>query len=231
MPLDFNSFLPHELISIGGVALLLWVIGGVIFNLYRWRDVVGSYSNGTSKASRSSSFIGALSKTISQDVLIQRDILNCNLQRWFSHFSTFWGFILLGVSTTLNYLMNPKALPLAIAHPVRIIGNIGGLLFIAGLTVMIYRRLASESVRRNSTFGDNFFIALLYVVGASGFLTEIFSDLGLFSITSAVYWVHMLSIVALIATAPFTKFIHALGRPLLHLLDNYDETRTDRHEP
>ncbi len=130
MALDFNTILPHELITAGGVILLLWVIGSMTFNLYRWRDVIRNSGSKSTRGSDSGSFANAFISMIKQDVLIQKNLLSCDVRRWFSHFSTFWGFILLSVSTTLNYVVNPTALPLLITHPVRVIGNIGGILFI-----------------------------------------------------------------------------------------------------
>ncbi len=33
-----------------------------------------------------------------------------------------------------------------------------------------------------------------------------------------IYWSHIVLVAALLATAPFTKFVHALGRPMLMFL-------------
>lgn len=220
MSLDFNSFLPHELISIGGTILFLWVAGGVVFNLIRWRDVLGSYTIVRSRSPTIRSALRALGRTVARDILFQRDIFECNFTRWFSHISVFWGFILLAVSTTLDAMLNPGALPLAPSHPVRIIGNMGGILFVAGLMIMVYRR-AFSGVRRSSTFADIFFLSMLSAVGLTGFLTEIFSDRGSFPVTFVVYWLHISLVTALFALAPFTKFVHAIGRPILSFLEHY----------
>ncbi len=220
MSVDFNSLLPHELILIGGTVIFLWVAVAVVFDLIRWRDVIGSYGAG-SETSTAKAILGSLGRTITEDVLVQRKIRDCNLARWFSHLAVFWGFIMLAASTTLDAMLNSQALPLPITSPVRLVGNLGGVLFMSGLAIMVYRRAFSQGVRRSSTLADVFFLAVLCTAGITGFLTEILSDGGSFSALAAVYWTHLMTVAALFVLAPFTKFVHALGRPLLAFLERY----------
>ena len=222
--IDFNTLLNYVTIHDVGLMLLIWVIGGVIFNLIRWRSIIKvgvTHSNGER---RLVSPLKALGRTLGHDVLLQLDLRLCSSRKWISHVTVFWGFIILGLATTVNYLVNPTALPLSLSHPVRILGNIGGFLFIFGLTMMIYERASVPSSRRNTSRGDTFFIVLLYVVGLSGFMTEAASAINSTSMTFVTYWIHLILTAGLIIVAPFSKFVHLLGRALLKFLENMEKS-------
>lgn len=213
-----SAFLSREFVSIMGMVLFFWVIGGLIFNLYRWRWIIGSYK---SKRPSLRLALKALMGIIKRDMLIQKEMFACSPMRGLSHFAVFWGFNLLVASAILNYF--PTYLQL-IRHPGnKIIGNVGGFLFIAGLTPMIYRRVFRKIGRRSSTFGDILFLLLLYMVGLSGFAMDVLSDLGSSELISMAYVAHILSIMVTFILAPFTKFIHAFGRLLLSFSENYQE--------
>lgn len=138
----------------------------------------------------------------------------------------FWGFIGLSISTTLAAILNPTGGPLPFFHIVRVTGNVGGTLFITGLTIFLYRRLLDKEVRRTTDFTDMFFLGLMYFAGASGFAVEILSDLNLYSETVLAYFLHLLGAAVLLALAPFTKFVHAVGRTLILLTERIEEEAT-----
>jgi len=73
-------------------------------------------------------------------------------------------------------------------------------------------------VRKNTTRGDSIFLLMLFLTGVSGFATEIFSDLNIFFPDAFSYWFHILLVAGLLASAPFSKFVHSIGRPILLLL-------------
>lgn len=222
--IDFNTFLHYTAIHDAGLVLLIWVICGVLFNLIRWRSII---KVGVMQANRRSGLVfplRALGRTLGQDVLLQLNLRGCNTRKWISHLTVFWGFTILGLSTTLNYLVNPTALPLPLSHPVRILGNTGGLLFMVGLTMMIYERAAGPGSRRNTSIGDAFFIALLYAAGLSGFMAEAASEISSTSMTFVTYWVHLVTIAVLFIVAPFSKFVHSLGRALLLFFENIEKS-------
>ncbi len=218
--IDFNTLLSYTIIHDVGVILLIWNIGGILFSLIRWRSIIKAgvmQSNGQ----RGVVFpLKALGRTLWHDVLLQLDLLGCSSLKWISHQTVFWGFIILGFATMLNYLVNPTALPLPLSHPVRILGNTGGLLFLAGLIIMISERIVGLGSRRNTSLGDAFFIILLSAVGLSGFMTEIASEQNSTSMTFVTYWTHLVLIAVLFIAAPFSKFVHSIGRALLQFFEN-----------
>ena len=135
-----------------------------------------------------------------------------------------WGFALLAVSTTLNYAYNPKGFPLPIWDNVRITGNLGGVLLAAGLIMTAYRR--SGKFVKQDYASDYLFLALLATAVVTGFVSELGSELNAATLTYAAYVTHLLSCAMLLGTAPFTKFIHAVGIPILRLSENCLETLT-----
>lgn len=218
--IDFNTILPHELIQLGGIIILVWMVIGLSFNLIRWKPVIGSYLAGTNKSQNISLFMKKFTLVIIRDILLQNNLWKCNLFKWFSHFMVFWGFIGLGISTTLNYLMNPLAQPLSFSHPVRVIGNFFGIFFMIGLTLILYDKIISRDPRKQMHLGFFLFIGILFTAGLSGFLTEIFSELNIILFTSIVYWIHIISVGIMLILFPFSKFIHSIGRSIILILES-----------
>ena len=156
------------------------------------------------------------------DVFYQRPIADCSRSRWFAHMAMFWGFVGLAITTVMDEILNPAAAPLPITSPVRILGNITGIFFVGGVAFSLGRRLVVSDVRKNSTVGDAVFLLLLLLTGVTGFMTEAFSNLNLVTADNFSYWSHLVLITALLVTAPFTKFVHAIGRPILLLVKRSD---------
>jgi nitrate reductase gamma subunit len=217
--IDFNSFLPKSYVDFGAGIVLAIVVIGVIYGLVRWRTPV---SLKTSKVAGRSLSVSAKAKVLANnliiDVFYQKSIADCSHARWFAHLAMFWGFLGLAATTTLDEIMNPSAGPLSITSPIRILGNVSGVLFVAGVSVSLGRRMILPSVRENSTIGDGIFLGLLFLTGVSGFVTEFFSEFNFAFPDNISYWFHIILVAALLASAPFSKFVHAIGRPLLLLL-------------
>jgi nitrate reductase gamma subunit len=96
-------------------------------------------------------------------------------------------------------------------------------LFIAGLAIVVYQVIA-DSDKREVTLGpDYLFIGLLLLAGLTGFLSEYASEINAVAWIYGVYVVHLLSSAALLLLAPFTRFIHAFGRPIIRLSERYLE--------
>lgn len=216
--IDFNGFLDKYYIDMGGALIAAFVAVAVIFGLLRWRpSLKGLFSQdlpGGSAPPKAKAVVHGLV----YDVILQKPISDCSPSRWAMHFSIFWGFVGLAVATMLDAILNPLAAPLPLVSPVRIIGNVSGVFFMAGITLSIGRRVLVEQVRRNSSRGDVMFLAILFATGITGFATEYFSDLGLVLSDSVSFWTHIVFVATLLVTAPFTKFVHSIGRPLLLLL-------------
>jgi len=139
--------------------------------------------------------------------------------KWFVHAATMWGFLGLLLATVLNFLLDILGVKatgtfVPIWYPTRLIGTLSGLLFIYGVSVLLYKRI--RSVDKSHSFSrpsDWIFLILLLLSGLSGFLIEIAIYLPGAPLWG--YWVflfHMSVSIVLILLLPFTKFAHALYR-------------------
>jgi hypothetical protein len=221
MTLIFPNYVPVDIIHMAGLAIGTIVLVVVLFELVRWRGVLVPIA----KASR----LGVVKwwaifvNTLADDVIYQQISTKCPDRKWFSHSLVFWGFLMLSASTTLDYITNAAGDALPLVDPVRILGNLGGVLLIAGLAIVLYQIIADDDKREVTFAPDYLFIGLLLLAGLTGFLSEYASEINAVAWIYGVYVVHLLSSAALVLLAPFTRFIHAFGRPIIRLSERYLE--------
>jgi len=134
-------------------------------------------------------------------------------QQWVAHILIMWGFVGLFATTSLDAVVNRAAAPLPLLHPVRLLGNVTGIMFMAGLTLAIARRALLARVRATSKVGDWAFLVSLWATGATGFLVQWFADTTALQAAAWSYIVHLGFIGLILASAPWTKFVHAVWRP------------------
>jgi len=142
-------------------------------------------------------------------------------RRWFIHALTLWGFLGLLGATGLDYgfaLLGWKATgaPVPIWYPIRLMGTVAGALLVYGVTMLAVDRFrAANRSAKTSTTADWMLLALLWVVGVTGFVLEL--ALYLPSAPAWGYWVFLLHVAValeLILLAPFMKLAHAVYRPV-----------------
>ena len=168
LSINFNSFLSKNYVDLGGIVILLIVIIGVSFSLLRWRvALVNSLPRLKSGALSASKKTKLFAQNLGIDVFYQKSIADCSRVRWMAHLAMFWGFLGLAATTTLDEILNPSANVLPLVSPVRILGNVSGILFLAGVTYSLGRRLLVSSVRENTTRGDSLFLLMLFLVGVT----------------------------------------------------------------
>lgn len=221
MALSFPNYVPVDMIHTIGLAIGAIVLLVVFFELVRWRGVLAPIG----KASRlgAAKWCSIFVETIANDVIYQQISTKCPDRKWASHSLVFWGFLLLSASTTVNYVTNASGGPLSLINPVRILGNLGGIMLIAGLAIVVYR-ISTDSDKREVTLGpDYLFIGFLLLAGLTGFLSEYASEIDAVTWIYGVYVVHLLSSAVLLLLAPFTRFVHAIGRPIIRLSERYLE--------
>lgn len=207
--------LPVEnlVIDIGGLLILVLVIVGVLYranqnalhHFFHWKIFSKPKSN-----SKAKSFFSVLFR----EVFAFSVLGTCNKIKRLSHLAIFWGFVSLAISTTLAYLTNPSDLVLPLYYPVKIFGNGGGILVVIGFIGMFYVRSRESAPIWRLTRSD-LFLLILFLAVVTGFITQqtIYSSLGSYWVSSS-FWVHMVFVVLLLTTAPFTKFFHAISKPV-----------------
>jgi hypothetical protein len=231
-----NLPIANLLIDAGGLIILVLVILGVIYKIdkgmfhhfLKWRvfDDASTSGKGTSSSAVTTSFFTILVR----EVFAFRVLETCSKVKRFAHLAIFWGFVCLGVSTTLAYLTNPTNAILPLYNPVKVFGNAGGILVIAGFIPMFVVRYRERTPIWKITRTD-FFLVTLFLAALTGFIIQqaIYSSLGSLWVSSS-FWIHMVFVVVLLVTAPYTKFFHAVSKPISLLYDEIDQ-RTGRTEP
>ena len=149
----------------------------------------------------------------------------CNRAKQAAHLLIFWGFVFTGISTILAWATNPQNLVLDITNPVKLFGNAVGILILFGFAAMFYVRYNEKIGMWHITRGDYFILALFFSV-VTGFITQqaVYSY-PTADVIAATFWIHMALVILLIATAPFTKFGHALFKPVWLLYDKASDNR------
>ncbi|MFP5231950.1 MAG: 4Fe-4S dicluster domain-containing protein [Acidobacteriota bacterium] len=139
-----------------------------------------------------------------------------HLRSWFIHGTIMWGFLAMLLATTLDYLFKPIGSPVPPWYPMRIMGLLGGLVCLYGLSIAIGRRIsATETPYDKSSFGDWFFLLLLTFTVITGLVTLVVvymphpTAFGYFTFMS-----HIVLAMDLIVLLPLTKFAHVVYRTL-----------------
>jgi hypothetical protein len=165
-------------------------------------------------------------KRYREDCQSRVNVRNWYLGKWFVHAAVMWGFLGLLVATALDYLLDVLGVKAAgtfvpLWYPTRLVGTLSGLLFMYGISVLLYRRLrGTDKAHGLSRGSDWIFLALLGASGASGFIVEI--ALYLPGAPAWGYWVFVLHVavsITLLLLLSFTKFAHAVYRTVALYLD------------
>ncbi len=225
-----GNFIPHMHVEIagflvGGWALLVAAIGAYRFwsginsdvsKVYRYR--LGE--NAELEVEKSSPrFIECLFWSVI-DIIRHSKFAECGTSRYryFAHFMIFWGFIILGIATLGDivyiYGFGVEELALPPSDPVKIVGNIGALLLIAGSLTAIVSRFTNEKVGYGTYF-DWLFLGTIFAVGLTGVGIEALRYAG----SAAAYYMyltHLVLVFTLIAYAPYSKFAHLVYRTLAY---------------
>ncbi|HZK66499.1 MAG TPA: hypothetical protein VFD42_02995, partial [Chloroflexota bacterium] len=230
--LDLFGFIPFHLIHDIGVAVMallgllaLVSTGRLVRHLSRvmmpTAQVMDSAPNtGGSLAAR----VFAAARAVLDEMAAHRRFRDCEVDRgqpaylrpWFVHYSMMWGFIGLALATALDFLFKVPGSEVPLWYPARLLGTLAGLFLMYGASVTIGRWLRpAERVDSRRLASDWLFLGLLFLVGLSGFILEALVYLpSVGSAGYAVFLVHVVLAMELLVLLPFTKFAHALYRPL-----------------
>jgi ferredoxin len=136
------------------------------------------------------------------------------IQPWFLHWSIMWGFIGLLVATVLDFMLKNPATD--IWWPSRILGTVAGLFLVYGSTLAIYYRLNRVTKSYEKTrLADWMFLVSLWIAGVTGFWLEISVAFRADYLTNhIIFLIHTIISMELILLFAFSKFAHAVYRPL-----------------
>jgi len=155
----------------------------------------------------------------SSEDISERPIEPLHRRAWFIHATVMGGFLAMLLATTLDFLLKPIGSPVPPWYPMRLLGAAGGIVCLYGLAIALNRRLrAAEAPWRKSAFSDWFFPVLLATTVLTGLFTEVAVYLPMNSVSHAVFFVHVVLAMDMVALLPLTKFAHALYRTLALVL-------------
>ena len=169
-----------------------------------------------------SSFPAAL-KSALYEVVAQTRFDQCDaepgpwyLGRRFVHLSIMWGFLGLLAATGLDLLFKEPFSQVPIYYPMRLLGTAAGLLVLYGTSVALINRIRRpDKYAAHSVLSDWLFLGLLWGVTLTGFIVEITVYLPSGSVGAyVVFLVHIVGAMTLVLLLPFTKFAHAVLRPV-----------------
>jgi len=125
-------------------------------------------------------------------------------------------------------------------------GTVTGLITVAGMAILLYRRFTVTAVRQATTASDHLMYTLLVATIVTGMINTLGRNLigggydyratvspwfrGLFSITPhpdlmvgipVSFQIHALVVLALIATWPYTRLVHVFSAPVGYLVRPY----------
>jgi nitrate reductase gamma subunit len=214
---DLFRFIPMNTVDKFGMIMGAFVGISSLANVLIMNRYLSKQKRGSSSASLAKIYtkLMALARVIVDEVAIQKRFQSCTDQgRFRAHLLLVWGFGGLLAATTLDYMIDEYGLSLSVYVP-RGLGIVSGLALIYGSAYFMYKRLeGTEEYASYTHFTDWTFLLLLLLIGVTGFLLDLFvlADFAILAYTT--YSVHLILVFDLLITAPFTKFIHALYRPL-----------------
>jgi len=209
-PVDYGEFFPHGWLN-GSFTLLfvLSAIAGISGIRQYWKNMKGVQNTNNPQPGFSFLNFWQLIRTI----MIHRDFNRCTAQksRSLAHLFVFWGFILLLFVTFFAILSTIFfEYPLGILNPIKIAGNLGAFLLLAGSSLMIFNRLRKKN-GLESGYGDWFFLLSFWLLTLSGMLVE-GARFHEWSFAYHLYFIHLILVWIIILYIPYTKFAHFLYR-------------------
>ena len=220
--IQFNNFLPVSIIDYVAAVLVLIVVIGVVYKFRRWfRTVPSGLFHDASTLLGGSKVASIFLSELGNRVIAQRNLITDSKGRWIVHFLVFWGFVGLAVATVWDdvfYHDGAMPPPFSFENPGNIIGNIAGAMAFIGASAMAGRYLFVKKFK-NAGRGDMMFFLTLYLAVITGFVTEFARFSGAQLPTFVSYAVHLAIVAALLATAPFTHFFHALLTPFMRYME------------
>lgn len=241
---DIFAFIPFEIVHDVGLAAILIALFTMVFGVLRLVRLLSASKGHSTVPAGLRRVLGAIRKTVTE-LATEKRYRTCSEEqeapwyrsRWFMHWAIMWGFIGLAAATALDYLLLLVAdkipgQPVPLWHPIRLLGTLTGVLVLFGtLRALVARIKKPEKYSSHSLLSDWLFLWLLLLVTVTGFLVEA----GLYLPSGAV-WIYILFLVhvvigmEIVLLFPFTKFAHAVYRPIALLIQELAPGRGPSNE-
>jgi ferredoxin len=230
---DLFGFIPLEVIHNLGLGVLIAVGVLAAINTFRLAlHLSSTFAEADEEVDASTDQRGlpgravAAIRDVLDEMVRQRRFRTCErdagrrpyMRSWFVHYCMMWGFIGLLLATVFDFLFKTPGTLVPLWYPSRLLGTVAGLALVYGTSVTIVRRLAGNDQTQSRLLPtDWLFLNLLFLVGLTGFVLEMAVYIpSLAGIGYAFLVVHVVLAMELLVLFPFTKFAHALYRPLAY---------------
>ena len=217
----FSKFLPIAYIEVIFVAsMVLALIGAVMGGARYWRAMSGSGNGHVPIPTLSATLIDIFKhRRFSQcrEVPGTRETHKEHLHH--THMAVFYGFIgLVGTTTSVGigiYAFGYLT-PWPFWHPVKILGNVSGMVVVIASAVFLWRRIADAGRAGKSAYSDWLFLSILGLTTLTGFLSQ-WLRLADLRVAYPMYFIHLLFVFFLLVYIPYSKFAHLIYRGLAML--------------
>ncbi len=142
------------------------------------------------------------------------------------HLAIMWGFLMLLTATMLNFFvifLAPQMIPgfgqLTVFYPARVIGTIGGLVMLWGVSAAIWKRFTGiDRASATTRFSDAWLLGYLWVLALTGFWLEVVVTVRTPSAgNNWVLLLHAAMAMQLVLFMGMTKLDHVVYRPFMLL--------------
>lgn len=218
---EYIHYTGEAVIIIAGIVVVLSVVTMVsrLNNAVSWtaREAGPDREEKSDRAG-----LWAALKSAAYEVVAQTRFARCSTWsgpwygRRFVHLSIMWGFLGLLAATSLDLLFKEPFSIVPIYYPIRLLGTLAGLFVLYGTSVALINRVRQpEKYSSHSLLSDWLFLGLLWSVVLTGFFVEFTVYLPYGSVGAyIVFLIHMVAAMTLVLLLPFTKFAHAVLRPV-----------------
>lgn len=210
----FGKFIPHGWIEGLFISGNVLIFAFAFVGLWRFWNMLGK----NSPVPRQEGFVPSVIATFI-GILSHRNFSKCetNKLRYFAHILVFFGFI--GAMATAGLALLAMILihldpPIPLSHPIKWLGNASGFAGVAGVGIMIVRRLLGKDKVGANGYADWLFLIMLLLVFATGLLSQFLRLAETPMPAYSIYFIHLLVVFFLLWYAPYSKFAHMFYRTL-----------------
>ncbi|MGA3216098.1 MAG: 4Fe-4S dicluster domain-containing protein [Acidimicrobiales bacterium] len=175
--------------------------------------------------------LGRSARRAITEIVAHRRFASCKERRlrpW-AHRSVLFSFLGLamisGVMALLLAIGRPYPLPMD--NPLKVLGNLFAALLIGGTIYFLLVRITEASRGTRSTFFEWAFLVNVLLAGVTGVATEIVRVADVRAWSYPVYFVHLVVVLVLALTLPYTKLAHAVYRLLAVVGREYEVLLAD----
>lgn len=227
------AFKVAQVLTTRNVAFMFLAVTGVSLLIGLWRLLRWVVPTGIGRLMPSVLRFGVVKSlfivihSLVVDGLFVSSLWKANKHRWFMHGLMLYGFLGLLLADVLMSIYNPARGDLPLVSPLKILPIVSGGMLFFGIMYVMYRYRSDKYIDNGLTLsGDFLFVNLIFHSALAGFLTLLVARLNLHEWVMAVYIYHLVVVMLLIATGPFSRFQHAWVVPILASITRLTEAVT-----